>query len=77
MVKNPPSNVGDTGLIPGWGTKIPHACTPQLLSPQAPEPTCHNYRAHAPQLESPSTTTTEAVSSGARVPHLEKPVGHN
>ena len=25
VVKNPPSNAGDTGLIPGWGTKIPHA----------------------------------------------------
>ena len=25
MVKNPPSKAGDTGLIPGWGTKIPHA----------------------------------------------------
>ena len=25
MVKNLPSNAGDTGLIPGQGTKIPHA----------------------------------------------------
>jgi len=25
VVKNPPSNVGDVGLIPGGGTKIPHA----------------------------------------------------
>ena len=25
VVKNPPSNAGDVGLIPGWGTKIPHA----------------------------------------------------
>ena len=25
VVKNPPSNVGDTGSIPGQGTKIPHA----------------------------------------------------
>ena len=25
MVKNPPSNAGDTGSIPGRGTKIPHA----------------------------------------------------
>ena len=24
MVKNPPSNSGEAGLIPGWGTKIPH-----------------------------------------------------
>ena len=25
MVKNPPSNAGDAGLIPGQGTKVPHA----------------------------------------------------
>ena len=25
MVKNPPCNAGDTGSIPGWETKIPHA----------------------------------------------------
>ena len=25
VVKNPPSNAGDVGLIPGGGTKIPHA----------------------------------------------------
>ena len=25
MVKNPRCNVGDVGLIPGRGTKIPHA----------------------------------------------------
>ena len=24
-VRNPPSNAGDTGSIPGQGTKIPHA----------------------------------------------------
>ena len=31
MVKNLPSNAGDVGLIPGQGTKIPHA-TGQLSS---------------------------------------------
>ena len=25
VVKNPPSNAGDMGSIPGWRTKIPHA----------------------------------------------------
>ena len=25
VVKNPPSNGGDAGSIPGWGTKLPHA----------------------------------------------------
>ena len=33
VVKNPPSNAGHVGSIPGQGTKIPHA-TGQL-SPQA------------------------------------------
>ena len=33
MVKNPPSNAGDAGLIPGRGTKIPHAMG--QLSPHA------------------------------------------
>ena len=31
-VKNLPCNAGDTGLIPGWGPKIPHALE-QLESP--------------------------------------------
>ena len=25
VVKNPPSNAGDSGSVPGQGTKIPHA----------------------------------------------------
>ena len=50
MVKNPPSNAGDVGSIPGRGTKIPHAAG--QLSPHAT-----NYRAHV--LWSPSTTARE------------------
>ena len=55
VVKNPPSNAGDTGSIPGQGTKIPHAegqLSPRastrepvcckLQSPCALEPACHN-----------------------------------
>ena len=43
MVKNLPANAGDTGSIPGQGTKIPHAA--KQLSPCAitAEPACHNY----------------------------------
>ena len=33
MVKNLPPKAGDAGLIPGWGTKIPHA--EEQLSPLA------------------------------------------
>ena len=35
VVKNPPSNAGDVGSIPGGGTKIPYAAG--QLSP------CRNY----------------------------------
>ena len=40
MVKNPPSNAGDAGSIPGRGAKIPHAAG--QLSPHAStrEPAC-------------------------------------
>ena len=33
VVKNLPCNAGNTGLIPGWGTKIPHAM--EQLNPRA------------------------------------------
>ena len=32
VVKTLPCNAGNTGLIPGLGTKIPHAEAPQLLT---------------------------------------------
>ena len=62
LVKNLLSNVGDVGLIPGWGAKILHAtgqsspyhsyltCMPQseILWAETTEPTC--YGAHTPQL---------------------------
>ena len=59
MVKNLPSNAGDTGSIPGQGTKIPHAMG--QLSPHATttELMCLNERARVPQLQSPHTTTGE------------------
>ena len=42
MVTNLPSSAGDTGLIVGWGTEIPH--TMEQLSPciATAEPACHN-----------------------------------
>ena len=72
LVKNPPYHAGDMGLIPGLGTKIPHA-TGQL-SPWATttEPTRLNLRACMPQ-------TTEPTCSGTCTPQLEKrkPTRHN
>ena len=64
VVKNPPSNAGDVGSIPGGGAKIPHAVG--QLSPHSAttEPACswspcattrekpvrHNERSCLPQL---------------------------
>ena len=49
MVKNLPSSAGDTGLIPGLGTKTPHALE-QLSLPSA-------SRVCAPQGKIPPDTT--------------------
>ena len=40
VVKNPPSNAGDAGLIPGQGTKIPHVV--EQWSPHAVAKTWHS-----------------------------------
>ena len=77
MVKNLPPNAGDVGLIPDWGTKIPHAvgqlsppATTTELTPSTREPTCANYRVHA--LWSPHTTTRERKNTHTTT--REKPV---
>ena len=46
MVKNPPSNAGDSGSIPGWGTRVPHAAG--QLSPLT---TTRHYRSLLPAME--------------------------
>ena len=48
--KNPPSNAGDAGSIPGKGTKIPHAAGQLSRCTTATEPM--RPGAHVPQLES-------------------------
>ena len=65
MVKNPPSNAGHVGLIPGRGTKIPHA-TGQL-SPCASTRELMRPGARVPQLERENTHATTR----------EKPACHN
>ena len=69
MVKNPPANAGDMGLIPGLGrSHMPRgneAHAPQLLS-------LHS-RAHEPQLLGSHTTITEARIPRACAPQQEKP----
>ena len=59
VVKNPPSNAGDEGLIPGPGTKIPHAAG--QLSPCTTTAEPMRSGARAPQLKSPCAATTEPV----------------
>ena len=65
VVKNPPSNAGDMGLIPGRGTKIPHAMG--QLSPHATttKAACLTERHRVPQ-------TTEPTHSGVHMPQLER-----
>ena len=64
VVKNPPANAGDAGLILGLGRfHLPRgnqACAPQLLKPVSLEPRLHK--------RSPCT----AVKSSPRLPQLEK-----
>ena len=71
MVKNLPSNAGDVGSIPGWGTKIPHAVGQLSLCATTTEPAC--AKARVPQLESLQAATTEPMCSGARMPQLGSP----
>ena len=50
MVKKLPSSLGDVGVIPGRGTKLPHAM--EQLSPWAAarESVHGKERSHVPQL---------------------------
>ena len=78
VVKNPPSNAGDVGSIPGQGTKIPHAAGQLNLHATTTELARLNERAHVPAnyraqaLWSPHTTATEPTCPGARMPQLER-----
>ena len=55
MVKNPPSKAGDSGSIPGQGTKIPY--TSGQLSPCSATTESVHSRAQVPQLENLSAAT--------------------
>ena len=44
VVKNPPCNAGDVGLIPGWGTMIPHTIEQLNLWTTTREPVCPNEK---------------------------------
>ena len=66
VVENLPSNAVDTGLIPGQGTKIPHAAGQLSLCATTTEPMRSGAR--MPQLESPRATTRKKP-----VRHQEEP----
>ena len=80
VVKNLPSNAGDAGSIPGWGTKIPHAEGHLSLCAATAEPTCSGT--HAPQLERKKTcmlqlersprTTTKSPSAATKTRRSQK-----
>ena len=57
VVKNLPSNAGDTGSIPGQGTRISHAMGKQRLCATATEPTCPNLRSHMLYRKIPHAAT--------------------
>ena len=52
IVKNPPSNWGDTSSIPDPRTKIPHVAGQLSPDTTATEPVCS--RAHTPPEENPA-----------------------
>ena len=49
MVKNPPFNAGNMGLILGWGIKIPNASGATQPAPKLENPARHNERSCTPQ----------------------------
>ena len=69
VIKNPPSNAGDAGSIPGRGTKIPHAAGQLSLRTTTTELVCLNEKARVPQ------------TTGSTLPRpqleREKPACHN
>ena len=68
VVKNPLSNAGDAGSIPGRVTKIPH----DTWGPHATttEPACSGAR--APQLEGSLHTTTKSPCAATKTQHNQK-----
>ena len=62
MVKNlPPMQGTEVGLIPGWGTKVPHAAGQQSPSAATREPASCNYRGCATTRESPHAAVEDSV----------------
>ena len=48
VVKDLPCSAGDTGLVPGPGTKVSEAVEPRSLHATTAEPGCHVWRIRVP-----------------------------
>ena len=59
VVKNRPSNAGSAGLIPGRGTKIPHAMGQLSLCTTTREPACHNEALKQSKIDPEGGVTME------------------
>ena len=66
MVKNQPSNAGDEGLIPGLGTKIPHALEELRSRATTTEPRGHRWRVCAAREDPHDATKTLLAVTKAR-----------
>ena len=75
VVKNPPYNAGDVGLIPGQGTKITHAMGQLSLRATTSELVRLSKRAHVPQNTEPTRTGT--CTPQLQSPHTLGPACHN
>ena len=71
MIKNVPSSAGDVGLIPGWGTKIPHATKPAHSNKDLRQPKIEKFYSASWSVN--SRETTRAGISG----HLQCPAWKN
>ena len=67
-IKNPPSNMEDTGSIAGWGIKIPYATGQLSLHAATTESSCSRAPCSprremlAPYLEKPEGTTRPSTA---------------
>ena len=73
VVKNLPSNVGDTGSNPGQGTKIPHAAGQLSPCTATTEPAHHNWREARPH----ATTKSPRTATKGPTCHNEDPTCRN
>ena len=62
VIKHPPCEAGDVGLISGLGSKTPHATEQVTRHTATTEPTGHNQRIQAPLRKIPRATTKTQYS---------------